>query len=97
MDGTRLTGFLGTILVIIAYLPQTYHLIKKQCSGGISIKAYCMWLVAALLIWVHAIDIHDPIFIAPQSYQLGACGFIVFFCRKYKSSICEMHRHSQLS
>lgn len=56
IDGTRLMGFLGTILVIVAYLPQIYHLIKERCSEGISIKAYCMWSVAALLILVHAVD-----------------------------------------
>lgn len=96
-DGTRLMGFLGMILVIVAYLPQIYHLIKEQCSGGISLKAYYMWFVAAMLILVHAVAISDPVFIALQSYQLGACGLIVFFCRKYKDSICETHRHPQLS
>jgi uncharacterized protein with PQ loop repeat len=96
-DGTRLMGFLGTILVIIAYLPQIYHLIKERCSWGISIGAYCMWFVAALLILIHAVDIRDPVFIMLQSYQLVACGLIVVFCRKYKGSMCEAHRHPQLS
>lgn len=97
IDGTKLMGFLGTILVIIAYLPQIYHLIKEQCSGGISIKAYYMWFVAALLILIHAIGINDPVFIMLQSYQLGACGLIIFFCRKYKGFVCETHRHLQLA
>ena len=97
IDGTRLMGFLGTILVIVAYLPQIHHLIKEQCSGGISIKAYCMWFVAALLILVHAIGIQDPVFIVLQGYQLVVCGLIVFFCKKYEGSICEAHRHPQPS
>lgn len=93
IDGTKLVGFLGTSLVIIAYFPQIHHLIKEQCSGGISIKAYCIWFVAALLILVHAIGIQDPVFIVLQGYQLAACGLIVFFCMKYKGSVCATHRH----
>jgi uncharacterized protein with PQ loop repeat len=97
IDGTKLIGFLGTGLVIVAYLPQIRHLIKERCSGGISIKAYCIWFVAALLILVHAIGIQDPVFIVLQGYQLAACGLIVFFCKKYEDSVCEAHRHPQPS
>lgn len=93
IDATKLIGFLGTALVISAYLPQIQHLIKEQCTGGISLRAYYMWLTAALLLLVHAVAIQDPVFILLQGYQLGACSLIVFFCRKYKGSVCEAHRH----
>jgi uncharacterized protein with PQ loop repeat len=96
-DGTRWIGFLGTALVIVAYLPQVHHLIKERCSGGISIKAYCLWFVSALLMLVHATGIQDPVFIALQGYQIGACALIIFFGRKYKDSLCETHRHPQTS
>lgn len=96
-DETRWIGFLGTALVIIAYLPQIHHLIKEHCSGGISIKAYCLWFVAALLMLVHAVGIQDPVFIALQGYQIGASALIVYFGRKYKDSLCEAHRHPQPS
>ena len=94
---TKLMGLLGTTLVIVAYLPQIQHLIKEQCIGGISVKAFCMWFAAAVLLLVHAIAIHDPVFIMLQGYQLAACGLIVFFCRKYKGSVCEAHRHLVMS
>ena len=93
MDGAKRVGFLGTILVIAAYLPQIRHLIKERCTGGISLRAYYIWFAAALLLLIHAIAIRDPVFILLQAYQLGACGLIVFFCRKYKGSVCETHRH----
>lgn len=96
MDGAKLVGFLGTILVIAAYLPQIRHLIKEHCTGGISLSAYYMWLTAALLLLIHAIAIRDSVFILLQAYQLGACGLIVFFCRKYRGSVCEAHRHPVL-
>lgn len=96
-DAAKLIGFLGTALVIAAYLPQIRHLIKEQCTGGISLRAYWMWFTAAMLLLVHAIAIQDPVFIVLQGYQLGACGLIIFFCRKYKGSVCETHRHLVLS
>ncbi len=94
MDATGLAGFAGTILVIIAYVPQVHHLIKERCTGGISVRAYYFWFTAALLLLVHAIGIHDPVFIMLQCYQLAACGLILFFCTKYKGSVCETHRHA---
>ena len=94
-DETKWIGFLGTALVIIAYLPQIHHLVKEHCSGGISIKAYGLWLVSALFMLVHAVGIQDPVFIALQGYQIGACALIIFYCRKYKESVCETHHHAQ--
>ena len=94
IDSAKLMGLLGTALVIVAYLPQIQHLIKEQCTGGISVKAYYMWFTAALLLLIHAIAIRDPVFVMLQGYQLGACGLIVFFCWKYKGSVCEAHRHA---
>jgi uncharacterized protein with PQ loop repeat len=97
IDGTGLAGFVGTTLVIVAYVPQIHHLIKERCTGGISLKAYCLWFAAALLLMTHAIGIQDPVFIMLQGYQLAACGLIVFFCMKYRGAVCETHRHPQLS
>jgi len=83
---TNWIGFLGTILVILAYMPQVLHLINAQCSAGISIKAYVMWLLSSALLFAHAFTIRDPVFIALQSYQLGATTTIVFFAKKYENS-----------
>jgi uncharacterized protein with PQ loop repeat len=96
-DGTRWIGFLGTALVIIAYLPQIHHLIKERCSAGISVKAYWLWFVAGLLMLVHAAGIQDPVFMALQAYQIGAGALIIYFGSKYRGSICETHRHPQPS
>jgi len=87
-------GLIGTALVIIAYLPQILHLVKGQCSAGISLKAYVMWLASSLLLFAHAFSINDPVFIALQSYQMGATSVIVFFAYRYKDSLCPLHRPS---
>lgn len=92
-EGTQWIGFMGTALVIIAYLPQIHHLIAEHCSGGISIKAYGLWFVAGFLMLVHAVAIADPVFMALQVYQIGASALVIFFGWKYKDSVCEAHRH----
>ncbi|HEY7743388.1 MAG TPA: PQ-loop repeat-containing protein [Burkholderiales bacterium] len=93
-EGTQWIGFAGTALVIIAYVPQIHHLIAERCSGGISIKAYTLWLVAGMLMLVHAVAIADPVFMALQGYQIGAGALVIFFGLKYKGSVCEAHRHA---
>ena len=93
---TSWVGFAGTFIVIIAYLPQILHLVKAQCSAGISLKAYGLWLVSSLLLLGHAFNLNDAVFIALQSYQLGATMTIVTFAWKYKNMTCELHKR-QLS
>ncbi len=88
----ELLGYLGTAVVIIAYLPQVFHLIKEHCSAGISIKAYAMWSVSGLLILIHAFSIKAPVFTTLQSYQLGVCALIIFLANKYKHRVCDMWR-----
>lgn len=89
---TSWVGFLGTVLVIFAYMPQILHLVKKQCSAGISLKAYIMWLGSSFLLLAHAFSLNDPVFIALQSYQVGATMTIVIFTRKYQDSLCDLHQ-----
>ncbi len=89
---TNWVGFAGTLVVIVAYLPQIVHLVRAQCSAGISLKAYGLWLVSSLLLLAHAFNLNDAVFIALQSYQLGATLTIVLFAWKYKHSTCELHQ-----
>ncbi|HXV48984.1 MAG TPA: PQ-loop domain-containing transporter [Candidatus Binatia bacterium] len=89
---TSWIGFVGTLVVIVAYLPQIAHLVKAQCSAGISLKAYALWIISSLLLLLHAFNLNDAVFIALQSYQLGATMTIVAFAWKYKTSTCELHQ-----
>ena len=84
-------GFAGMTLCILAYLPQIIHLIKEKCSWGLSESAYIIWAIASMLLLSYAICARDTVFIALQSYQLGSTVLIIFFCRKYKGSLCEEH------
>ena len=89
---TSWVGFAGTVIVIIAYMPQIIHLVKAQCSAGISLKAYGLWLISSFLLLAHAFNLNDSVFVALQSYQLGATMTIVAFAWKYKNSVCELHQ-----
>lgn len=84
-------GFVGTGLVILAYFPQLVHLVRERCSAGLSIGAYVIWAVAALLLWIYAMSRNDLVFIAPQVYQVAATILFCFFGIKYKGHCCETH------
>ena len=84
-------GYIGTALVILAYIPQIIHLVRERCSAGLSVGAYMMWGVAAMLLLTYAISARDMVFIALQSYQLAATLLICVFCKRYEESLCEIH------
>jgi uncharacterized protein with PQ loop repeat len=85
-------GLIGSALVLIAYLPQTYHLIKEHCSAGISPYAYIVWLTAAVLLLIHAITIKDTVFISLQTINTFFTGLILFFAIRFKNELCASHR-----
>ena len=84
-------GYVGTALVIAAYLPQITHLIRERCSAGISFRAYAIWVVAAVLLLAYAILTRDPVFMALQSYQVLATGVICFYSKRFEYNLCEVH------
>ncbi len=84
-------GYAGTRLVILAYLPQIFHLLKERCSAGLCVRAYLMWVAASLLLLSYAISQRDGVFIALQGYQLFTTALICFFSKKYEHSLCEDH------
>lgn len=88
----EMIGFIGSGLVIWAYVPQINHLIKEHCSAGISRRAYVLWFIAALLLLVHAIMIRDTVFTFLQSTNVILTLVILVFARKYKNGVCPVHQ-----
>jgi uncharacterized protein with PQ loop repeat len=84
-------GYVGTALVIVAYLPQITHLIRETCSAGMSFRAYTLWVAAAVLLLTYAILTRDAVFMALQSYQVLATGLICFYCKRFEHNRCEIH------
>jgi uncharacterized protein with PQ loop repeat len=91
----QILGFIGSGLVILAYVPQIRHLIKERCSAGISRYAYVLWLTAAVLLLIHAVMINDTVFITLQAISVLATGLILFFAEKYRYGLCPIHKTSQ--
>lgn len=46
----QMIGWVGTALVVIAYLPQIYHLLVQKCAWGISILTWVIWLAGSVLL-----------------------------------------------
>lgn len=92
MTFVEIIGFLGSGLVIWAYVPQIRHLIQEHCSVGISRRAYVLWFIAALLLLMHAIMIHDTVFIFLQTANALLTLMILMYAGKYKDGVCPTHR-----
>lgn len=90
--GTHWLGILGTVLVVIAYVPQITHLMMMRCGDGVSLGAYALWCGASSLLCVYAVIAEEPIFIALQGYHAVACALIFFFGARYRSSRCPLHQ-----
>ncbi|HSG78427.1 MAG TPA: PQ-loop repeat-containing protein [Acidimicrobiia bacterium] len=84
-------GFMGTGLVMAAYVPQVAHLLRARCAGGVSLGAYLVWSTAAILLLTYAIASGDPVFIALQGYQLVTLASISLLSIRRRASLCDLH------
>jgi hypothetical protein len=85
---TEIAGFAGAGLAGVAYLPQLSRLIGTRCSGGISMLAQEVWLLASLLTTARAIAIHAGLFIVLGATQIVSTGLIMFFVTRYRDTLC---------
>jgi len=83
-------GWVGTALVVIAYLPQIYHLLVKKCAWGISILTWVIWLTGSLLLLAYCILRRDFLFIVVQSINITAIITTIFLALR-SNSICPYH------
>lgn len=89
---SQILGFLGTVTVVIGYLPQIRHLAREHCSAGVSIVAWQIWLIASFLILSHALEVVDLVFITLQSVHIVAIILIISLARRYRGMTCAFHR-----
>lgn len=88
---TEMAAFFGVALAAAAYLPQILHLVRLHCAAGISRLAFRAWLLASLLITVHAVARGEVVFIALGMVQIIATGIVLFYAKRYESSFCTGH------
>ena len=94
---TQILGLVGTSIVMAAYVPQMAHIVKEHCSGGVSARAWWLWLLAALLVLSHAIVKRDVVFIALQGANAVAITTILILIKRYAGKPCHaqegLHEH----
>jgi uncharacterized protein with PQ loop repeat len=88
---SQVLGFLGTVTVVIGYLPQVRHLAREHCSAGLSIVAWQVWLLSSFLIFTHALEVVDLVFITLQSVHIVAITLIISLARRYRGMTCAFH------
>jgi uncharacterized protein with PQ loop repeat len=84
-------GFVGTGLVIVAYVPQVKHLVSAKCASGVSLGAYLVWSLSAALLLTYSISTADWVFIALQAYQALALTTIYVLARRHRGRGCKLH------
>ena len=90
MQVGQIIGWLGTALVVIAYLLQIYHLLVQKCAWGISILTWIIWLIGSVLLLVYCIFRRDILFTVVQSINISAIVTTIFLARR-SISICPHH------
>ncbi len=88
----EILGLVGVAMNCFAYVPQIVHLRIEHCSAGLSIKAWMLWLLASLLISLHAFNIFDIVFVTMQIVNVIAITLIIVLSKRYQNMFCEIHR-----
>ncbi|MGH9224231.1 MAG: PQ-loop domain-containing transporter [Acidimicrobiales bacterium] len=88
---SEIIGLGGALLAGYAYLPQVTHLVRERCAAGLSERAFALWLMASLLMTVHAVTIGAVVFIVLGIQQVAATALIAFYCRLYRGQPCPSH------
>lgn len=91
MTSLELLGLTGTLIVAAAYVPQIVHLVRRRCACGISVGAWSLWLLSALLIFPNALLSKNVVFVATQTVNLLAVAFIVSFAHFHHGKRCPVH------
>lgn len=89
---SELIGLSGASLAGFAYLPQIRHLIRQRCSAGISRHAFSLWLLASVLMTIHAVLLPALVFIVLGGIQIGAISVILFYSARYRGLACPLHK-----
>lgn len=92
MKLSEILGFVGAVIVAMGYLPQIHHLAKEHCSAGVSISAWQIWLLSSVLIFSHAFEMFDLVFITLQTVHIVAIILIISLAKRYRGMTCALHR-----
>jgi uncharacterized protein with PQ loop repeat len=92
----EIIGWIGTILVIVAYYPQIKHLYVEKCAWGISISTWVIWLIASGFLLAYAVLGGSTLFIFVQIINLLAILATIMLAKR-SNTICPYHLPTALS
>src|SRR4030095_5241584 len=92
---TEMLGWVGTALVIVAYLPQIRHLYVEKCAWGISISTWLLWLAAGALLLSYCLLRNDTLFTFVQLTNITAIVATIVLARR-SNRICPYHLKTTL-
>ncbi len=70
-------GLVGTVLIMLAFVPQITLLLRTRRAGALSVKSNALNATASGVLFVYALLRGDLIFIAVMGFQLAAAVLIV--------------------
>ena len=91
-----LLGWVGTALVIVAYVPQIRHLYVEKCAWGISISTWLIWLAAGAFLLSYCIFRNDTLFTIVQVINIAAIVATIMLARR-GNQICPYHLRTALA
>jgi lipid-A-disaccharide synthase-like uncharacterized protein len=92
----EMLGWVGTALVIVAYVPQLRHLYVERCAWGISISTWLIWLVAGALLLSYCVFRNDTLFTFVQVINITAIVATIMLVRR-GNRICPNHLRTTLA
>ena len=92
----EMLGWVGTALVIVAYVPQIRHLYVEKCAWGISISTWLIWLIAAALLLSYCVLRDDTLFTIVQVINITAIMATIMLARR-SNQVCPYHLKTTLS
>jgi len=93
---TEMLGWVGTALVIVAYVPQIRHLYVEKCAWGISISTWLIWLIAGALLLSYCVFRNDTLFTFVQVINITAIVATIILARR-SNQICPFHLEKALA
>jgi uncharacterized protein with PQ loop repeat len=83
-------GWIGTVLVIVAYYPQIRHLWVEKCAWGISVWTWTIWLVASVLLLIYCIVRQEILLSVVQVTNMASIITTIALVRR-SNNICSYH------
>ena len=86
-------GWLGTVLVVVAYYPQIHHLYVERCAWGISRLTWLIWLASSALLLTYCILRREFLMCIVQAVNIIAIATTLLLVRR-SNQVCPYHRKS---